>query len=244
MDALITAVISGKGGTGKSVTSVFVSAALAALGKKVVLVELAPGMRSVDIIAGVSEQAVFDISDVLSGQVPPAKAVVESSVYPGLHVLPAPYAGGRIVPKMVQQLCVRLRPHFEFIMLDVAAGYGPAFQTAAAVAHRFILVETPDPLALRDGRALVDFLEGHPAPMRLVLNRVDPVRVLYDGVLRDLDEAIDMVGAQLLGVVPESALVRKAGAGVATLSPKSEAGGIYQAIARRILGEDIPLIIE
>ena len=46
-------VASGKGGTGKSTLSVYLGARLAAQGKRVLLVELDSGLRSVDIIAGV-----------------------------------------------------------------------------------------------------------------------------------------------------------------------------------------------
>lgn len=244
MDALITAFVSGKGGTGKSTTAVYVGAALASLGKSVVLVELAPSLRSVDIIAQVAEQAVFDIEDVLSGRAAPGKAVIQSPLNENLFVIPAPYTGGRIVPESMQLFCTRLRPHFDFILLDVAAGFGPAFQAAASVAHRINLVEMPDPVSLRDGRALVNMLDGHPAPLRLILSRVDAKQVIADGALADLDEAIDIVGVQLLGVIPQSEAIRQAGMGIKPLPPNSRENKVYLAIARRMLGEEVPLIVK
>ena len=244
MDAIIIAFASGKGGTGKSTTAVYVGAALAALQKKVVLVELATGLRSVDIIAGVSERAVFDIADVLNGSVEPARAVVASPLYPGLSIMPAPDMGGAITKVNLQALCTRLRPHFDFILLDVAMGFGPAFEAAAAVAHRMFLVETPDPVALRDGRTLVDVGHNLPPQLRLILNRVDARRILSDGVLVDLDEAIDIVGVRLIGVVPESAVIQKAAAKSEALPQSSVAAQVYTAIAQRILGQDRPLIYQ
>ncbi len=244
MDAIIIAVASGKGGTGKSVASVFMGAALAALKKKVVLIELAPGLRSVDIMAGVSEQAVFDIEDVLSGRTAPARAVVDSPLKAGLSVVPAPYLSGGITTKSLQTLCSRMRPYFDFIILDVSAGYGGVFDAAARSAHRMILVETPDLVALRDGRALVDYVARLRLNMRLVLNRVDARQIFASGVLRDLDEAIDIVGIQLLGVIPESpAIVKAASMGVG-LPPLGRDAKVFDAIARRILGEDLPLLVQ
>lgn len=243
MDAVTIAVASGKGGTGKSLTSVFVGAALAARGKKVVLIELAPGLRSVDIIAGVSERAVFDIEDVLSGRTSPARAVIESNLYPGLSVVPAPYIGGTIYTESIQQLCTRFRPHFDFVIMDVAAGYGAAFEAAALTAQRLILVETPDMVALRDGRALVDYVQNLPLHLRLILNRVDAKQIAKVGLLKDLDEAIDIVGVQLLGVIPESPAIKRAAAGGSTLGSQTREAKVFDAIARRILGEDIPLIV-
>ena len=54
-------ICSGKGGTGKSTVSVLLGAGLARLGRKVLLVELDSGLRSVDIIAGVYGRTVYDI---------------------------------------------------------------------------------------------------------------------------------------------------------------------------------------
>lgn len=243
MDAIITAFASGKGGTGKSTVSALVGAALAARGSKVVLVEMAPSLRSMDVITGVTELAVFDLEDVLSGYSSPSKAVVRSPLYPGLSVIPAPYSGGQIIPESMELLCARFRPHFEHILLDVSSGLGSAFMAAADVAHRFIMVETPDPVALRDGRLLVDTLDDMPIQMKLLLNRVNPARVLASSAIEDLDEAIDTVGLQLLGVIPESEAIQRSGECGVALAANSTEGHVFDAIARRILGEDVPLII-
>ena len=96
MNAQCIMVCSGKGGTGKSTVSVLLGACLARLGRKVLLVELDSGLRSVDIIAGVYGRTVYDIEDVLCGRCEGAKAVVPSPLYPGLSVISAPYEGGAV----------------------------------------------------------------------------------------------------------------------------------------------------
>lgn len=244
MDAIITAIVSGKGGTGKSTTAVFCGAALARLGQKVVVVELAPGMRSVDIIAGASDKAVFDIDDVLTGRIPPDKAAVEVEECSGLFIMPASYTAAYITQQSVKQLCTQLRPYFNFILLDVATGFGTPFKAATAIAHRALLVETPDIVSLRDGRALADMISGHIAYIRLILNKVKPERVLSGDTLRDLDEAIDTVGVQLIGVIPESDAILKASSGGKTLLDNSREAAVYTAIAKRLLGEDVKLVIQ
>ncbi len=244
MGAEVVAFASGKGGTGKSTSAVLVGAALAALGKRVVLIELAPSLRSVDIIAGVSELVVFDLEDILSGGTAPSKAVVESPIYEGLSIIPAPYQGGRIIAESMELLCARFGPHFDFILLDVAAGFGSAFEAAAFVANQMLLVETADPVALRCGRLMVDTIGSMPIKMRLILNNVNPYSVMNGEGLEDLDEAIDIVGLQLLGVVPESEDIRRA-ANTGTALPKNgREEKVFQAIARRMLGEDVPLMVQ
>lgn len=245
MDAVIIAFVSGKGGTGKSTTSVFLGGALAGLKKKVLLIELDSGLRSVDIIAGVSGETVFDVEDVLSGRCEPDKAVVDSPVYKGLSVISAPYSGGVITVDGLRALCGFMRPHFDYILLDTAAGIGMPYKAATHIAKRIVLVLTPDPVALRDGRLIADKLldDGGDKQVRLILNRVDHDRLLQDNVLEDLDEAIDIVGVQLLGVVPESPTILRSGASGDALAQHSRERTVYKAIARRIIGEDVPLVV-
>ena len=151
MGANVIMVASGKGGTGKSTVSVLLGAGLARLGRKVLLVELDSGLRSVDIIAGVYGRTVYDIEDVLCGRCEPAKAIVPRPLYAGLAVSSAPYEGGEVAAVPLGRLLQAVRPYFDLILLDTAAGMGAPFTAAATVADRALLVLTPDPVALRDG---------------------------------------------------------------------------------------------
>ena len=156
MNAQCIMVCSGKGGTGKSTVSVLLGACLARLGRKTLLVELDSGLRSVDIIAGVYGRTVYDIEDVLCGRCEGAKAVVPSPLYPGLSVISAPYEGGAVEAAPLGRLLTAMRPYFDFILLDTAAGMGAPFTAASTVADKALLVLTPDPVALRDGKIVAD----------------------------------------------------------------------------------------
>lgn len=242
MGARVIMVASGKGGTGKSTVAVLTAGRLAARGRRVLLVELDSGLRSVDYIAGVYGKTVYDVEDVFSGRCAAGKAIVESPLYPDLYVISAPYSGGRVRAAALQVFAERAKPVFDDIVLDTAAGMGAPFEAAAAVADRALLVITPDPVALRDGHIVYDALAaGGLQDIRLVINRVPP---RLDGCgIRDLDECIDTVGAQLIGVVPESAEVRTAGATGTALAQKSTAYRVFDAIAARLCGEQVPLIV-
>lgn len=61
-----------------------------AWGRRVLLIELDSGLRSVDMIAGVYGKTVYDIEDVLCGRCDGSKAIVPSPLYPGLSVISAP----------------------------------------------------------------------------------------------------------------------------------------------------------
>ena len=218
MNAQCIMVCSGKGGTGKSTVSVLLGACLARLGRKTLLVELDSGLRSVDIIAGVYGRTVYDIEDVLCGR------CVEA----------APL--GRLLTAM--------RPYFDFILLDTAAGMGAPFTAASTVADKALLVLTPDPVALRDGKIVADRLlaGGRPqSAVRLVMNRVRRESFGKNAAVADLDECIDTVGVQLLAVIPESRVLQLAGAN-GTVPPAADPAVVAgQAMAKRLCGQRVPL---
>ena len=242
MGTNVIMVASGKGGTVKSTLAVLLGAELAARGKRVLLVELDCGMRSVDYIVGVCGKTVYDIEDVLTGRCEAGKAIVESPVYRDLYLISAPYSGGRIRPAALRVFVEKAGPVFDMILLDTAAGMGAPFEAAMAVASRALLVLTPDPAATRDGRIVCDALAaGGCAEIRLLLNQVPPT--LENCGVRNLDECINAVGAQLIGVVPYSDEIRRAGATGTPLSAKGRPRLVLRAIAARLCGRNIPLVI-
>ena len=61
---IVTVITSGKGGAGKSTVTAGLGCALARLGKNVVLLDGDAGLRSLDLMLGISDRAVFDMSDI------------------------------------------------------------------------------------------------------------------------------------------------------------------------------------
>ncbi len=54
-----------------------------------------------------------------------------------------PYEGGAVDAAPLGRLLVAMRPYFDFVILDTAAGMGAPFTAAAAVADKALLVLTP-----------------------------------------------------------------------------------------------------
>ena len=244
MAATITMITSGKGGTGKSTVAVHLSGQLARLGKKTLLVELDSGLRSVDIISGVYGRTVYDIEDVLSGACEGGKAVVKSPFSDNLSVISAPVSGGAVDVRSLQLFCQRMQPYFEEIVIDTAAGLEAPFRAAAAVCHRAVLVITPDPGAVRDGRVVSDLLYdcGITQP-RMVINRLVPERLRRMGI-PDLDWCIDQTAARLLGVVPESETIALCAAAGDPLPESCRETEIFRRMARRLNGDECPLVLD
>ncbi len=235
---------SGKGGTGKSTLSVFIGSALCGINQKVLLIELDAGLRSVDIISGVSSQTVYDIDDILSGVCPIEKAIVVSEEHFGLNIISAPYADGNINSVAIGTLISRVRGSYDYIIVDTAAGLGMPFKAASSVSERAVVVITPDPVAVRDGAIVVQELELLGVKnIRLLLNKV-LLPSQGQNPVADLDECIDGVGAQLLGVVTNSAYIYTSATSGTPLADDSIEYEIFKRIAKRIVGEYQPLIFE
>ena len=251
MNAQTIMICSGKGGTGKSTVSVLLGAQLGAWSRRVLLIELDSGLRSVDMIAGVYGKTVYDIEDVLCGRCDGSKAIVPSPLYPGLSVISAPYEGGEVRAAPLAGLILAMREYFDYILLDTAAGMGAPFTAANRLADRALVVLTPDPVALRDGRIVADALlqsgrrllaGARPqSAVRLVMNRVSRSSFGKDAAVFDLDECIDTVGLQLIAAIPESRTLQRAGAAGTALPQDCPAAIAGHALAGRILGERIPL---
>ncbi len=237
-------VTSGKGGTGKTSLVGGAGSCLAALGQRVLCIDMDVGLRNLDITLGLTDAAVMDFTDVVSGRCPLARAAVEHPQISGLFLLTAPLTlEPDITPAKIRTLVAGAKEHFDVILLDCPAGLGRGFQLAVAAADRGIVVSTTDPSALRDAQRTVSTLTPQLPLLHLVMNRVEPklVRKLHT----NLDKAMDAAGLPLLGVVPEDHKVTLAAAAGKPLILTAHRGAAlaYLNIAKRLMGQKVPLMM-
>ena len=76
MSGQCIAVVSGKGGTGKTSLTAGVGTALAQSGKRVLCVDCDIGLRNLDLALGLTDRALMDFSDVALDRCPLEAAVV------------------------------------------------------------------------------------------------------------------------------------------------------------------------
>ena len=228
-------VTSGKGGTGKTSLTAGVASCLAALGHRVLCIDL-------DIALGLADRAVMDFSDVMARRCPLLTASIEHPDIRGLYLLTAPLSLDDPDSDAFCTLVTDAKDCFDFVFMDSPAGLGVGFQLAMAAADRVVVVSATDPAALRDAQMAVSQLVGQVEQLHLVMNRVQPKLI---GKLRtSIDNAMDAAGLPLLGVVPEDQMVTMAAAsGVPlTLMTYQGAAPAYLNIARRLLGRRVPLL--
>lgn len=239
----VLAVISGKGGTGKTTVSAGIAACLAAEGRRVLAIDLDIGLRNLDISLGMAESAPLSFGEVLSGAYDLDQIMPHPEI-PNLYLLTAPVnqAPEDIDIAAFCAMMDRIRRCFDWCILDAPAGLGAGFTLATRPADRVIVVANADPASLRDGACVAGRLRSGAAEMKLVVNRVAPKA--YRRMKTTIDDIMDGVGLPLLGMVPEDFNVTLAAArGVPlVLQTKRGAAAACLHIARRLEGRKMPLL--
>lgn len=240
----VIVVTSGKGGTGKTSLTGGLASCLAALGHRVLCIDMDIGLRNLDISLGMTDRALMDFTDVLYGRCSLRRAAAAHPAIPGLFLLTAPLSLPYPEPdeRSMQLLLREARAEYDYILLDSPAGLGPGFRLAACGADRAVVVSTTDSSALRDAQRTVSELRRYLTRIQLVMNRVQPklLRKLH----ATIDDAMDAAGLPLLGVVPEDPRVMlSANLGQPLiLSSHRGAAVAYLHIAKRLTGQKVPLM--
>ena len=122
----IIAVVSGKGGTGKTSFTANVGLALAALGCHTLCLDCDITLRNLDLALGLSDRALMDFTDVIAGRCTLEDAVVQHPKYPKLHLLTAPLSARPvpIAPEQMKALLDRIRQTYDYCLIDAPAGWG------------------------------------------------------------------------------------------------------------------------
>ncbi|MCR5825520.1 MAG: AAA family ATPase [Oscillospiraceae bacterium] len=241
----VIAIVSGKGGTGKTALTALIGVALAQQGKQTLLLDCDVGLRDLDLALGMSDRVLMDFSDVIAGRATLAEAAVRHERLKNLWLLTAPVTTDAALAEKdgMQALLDAVRARFDVCLVDGGAGLGESFRLATRCVDRVVVVTTAEPSCLRDAQRTVMELGGYPdGSVHLIVNRLR--RRLLRSLRSNIDDAMDVAGLPLLGVVPEdeelSALLAQGRAD--SFGYYSPARRAARNIARRLCGERVPLM--
>lgn len=176
--SLSVAILSGKGGVGKTNLALNLSYALFRAGHRVLLMDFDVGLANVDVLLGLSPEK--NLQDLFRPEVSAAEVMV--AVEPeGFDFLPA--ASG--VPELLEMdddmreiLFQKLNSAFgdyDYLMLDLGAGISQTVLSVAVMSHVRVLVVTPEPTSLTDSYAVIKVLHTQYGitDFHILVNQVD-----------------------------------------------------------------------
>ncbi len=172
----IIAVASGKGGVGKTSTTVNLAISLAHAGKKVVIFDADLGLANAEILMGISPP--LTLYDCLKG-----RAQIKDILVPGPEGVRLISGGSGFIElahlkdQMLQDLMDSLQVldnEADFIFIDTAAGISKNVLAFAAAAGELVLVLTPEPTSIADAYSLAKIVSryGLHDNIHLIINRV------------------------------------------------------------------------
>lgn len=239
-------ITSGKGGVGKTTTTANLGTALAALGKKVVVVDGDTGLRNLDVLMGLENRIVYTIMDVIENRCRLKQALIKDKRYPNLCLLPTAQTKDKddVSTHDMLNIVNSLKEEFDYVIIDSPAGIEQGFENSVVGAEKAIVVVNPEITSVRDadrviGKLDAKGLEDH----AVIVNRLN-YEMTKKGDMLDVSDIIETLSVKLLGVVPDDK-----GITVSTnkgepivLDQESKSGQAFKNIARRIMGEEVPLL--
>ena len=154
------AVLSGKGGVGKSNMALALACALADQGKRIVLLDADLGMANLDILCGLS--AKYNLSHVVEGKCDLSEALTPREER--INILP----GGSGLKEMadlddlalgrVFDTLESLEDTADIVVLDTGAGIHKGVLSFAHASDMTLLITTPEPTSMRDAYGVIKSL--------------------------------------------------------------------------------------
>ena len=241
----IFVVTSGKGGVGKTTACANIGFALAKLGKEVLLIDTDLGLRNLDTVLGLENRIVFDIVDVIENKCRIKQAIIRDKRNEHLSLMPASQTKSKeaITEEQMKWLLSELKNQYDFILLDCPAGIEQGFKNAIAGADEALVVCTPEVSSVRDADRVIGLMAANEiSKVNLIVNRIKP-ELVRSGDMLTLEDVEDILGQKAIGAVRDDAsIVRGTNLGEAVVNiPTSKAGKEYENIAKRIIGEKIPI---
>jgi pilus assembly protein CpaE len=196
----MVAVLGPKGGTGKTLTTVNVAAALAAAGQSVIVVDLDLQFGDIGLALGLPpDRTLYDLAR--AGGSLDAEKIEDflSEHSSGIRALLAPRRpdhAGAVTVEFVRDLFDALREMADFVIVDTPPGFTPEVIAAIDRSSWVCMVAMLDALSLKNtklGLETLDLMGYEPDRVKVVLNRADSrVGITVDDVTKLLGRAPDI----------------------------------------------------
>ncbi|MFA7707776.1 MAG: cell division ATPase MinD [Candidatus Pacearchaeota archaeon] len=238
--AKVYAIISGKGGVGKTTTTINLGVSLNHLGENVIIIDANLTTPNIGIHLG-APIVPTTLNHVLNNQ-----AKLEDAIYEhesGTRIMPASLSlkeTEKLKYSRLSDVTKKLRKITNHVLIDCAAGLGEEARAAIASADEIIIVTNPEMAAVTDALKTIKLAEEMHKPVKGV------IVTRYRGNKTDMSisNIKEMLETELLGIIPEEDSIRESQVmknAVMYTHPKSQATKTYLNTSKRFLGEDIKI---
>ncbi len=151
------AVLSGKGGVGKSSVAIALGMALSRLHKKTLVFDGDLGLANVHILLGMNPK--FNLSHVIAGECDLHEVITQGpgdiAILPGASGVEqmANLDVGRL--ELIRRKLERVEGEYDFIIIDAGAGIADTTMRLCAPADIALVIATPEPTSLTDAYASI-----------------------------------------------------------------------------------------
>ncbi|AVY92998.1 MULTISPECIES: septum site-determining protein MinD [Microvirgula] len=252
--AKIIVITSGKGGVGKTTTSASFASGLALKGHKTAVIDFDVGLRNLDLIMGCERRVVYDLINVVNGEVSLNQALIKDKHCDNLYILPASQTRDKdaLTEEGVEKVLNDLAADgFEYIVCDSPAGIERGALMALHFADEAIITTNPEVSSVRDSDRILGILAAksrraienrEPVKEHLLITRYTPARV-ERGEMLSVDDVKEILRIPLIGVIPESqAVLQASNQGTPSIHLSgTDVSEAYKDVVDRFLGADKPI---
>ncbi len=230
----IIVITSGKGGVGKTTTTINLAAAMCYFGKDVLIIDGNLTTPNIGIHLN-SPEVPISLNHVLTNKADPFEAVYEHES--GLKIMPSSLSLKelkKIKPGRIKDFKEDFKKISDYILVDSAAGLGREAMSIIDLADELIIVTNPEMPAITDALKTIKLAEEkNKSVIGVIITRVKK-----NDIEMQPETVKEMLEVPILGMVPEDISVSKAlnrKDAVIHTHPKSNASRAYKEIAAKLL---------
>jgi septum site-determining protein MinD len=234
----VYAIISGKGGVGKTTTAINIGSSFTKLGQDVIVIDGNLTTPNIGIHLG-APIVPITLNHILNGE-----AKLEDSIYEhesGTKIIPASLSlkeTEKINYKRFPEITRKLKKIGEHIFIDSPAGLGEEAKATINASDEIIIVTNPEIAAVTDALKTIKLAEEMNKPViGVIITRCQGGKTEMP-----ISNIKEMLEVPILGIIPEDIAIKESQViknSVIHTHPKSDASESYMKTSRRLLGEDV-----
>ena len=197
------AIVSGKGGTGKTMFAANLGATLAKMGRQTILIDMDTGLRNLDLYLGLENKVVYDVNE--NGLCRIRQAVIKDKTFPGLSFMAASPRRdeGHLTPLHVKVLCEKLAEKYDYVILDAAAGVDEGLDMVLGGADETIIVMNPEISSKRDSELVTEILRSKGMQnIYYIINKIN-IRLINAGFAPSMEDVTRGIRNRVIGLIRE-----------------------------------------